>query len=86
MCMWVKVVLNSEHFVLKSTSFSHNAKSEVAYVYQSHSIQCCIDKYCQKRFIEEATSCPVCSLGISFVEPHNAKRLAVSCLIVLLEI
>lgn len=46
----------------------------------------CIDKPRYKRCIEEATSGAAGSLGISFVKPVSAERLAVCCLIVLLEI
>lgn len=46
----------------------------------------CIDKPRYKRCIEEATGSLAGSLGISFVEPVNGERLAVRCLIVLLEI
>lgn len=37
--------LNIARVVFKSTSSEHNAKSEVVYVYQSHSTQHCIDKH-----------------------------------------
>lgn len=73
--VFVSDVLAAQSLICGSTCLSASGRLSV-----------CIDKPRYKRCIDEATSGPAGSLGISFVKPVSAERLAVCCLIVLLKI